>query len=180
MDIPVFDFNNPWVAIIQLALAYFLPLLTGLISDRLAKPALKIAALGVLNVIGAALVWLLDVAIAQAWSTLDWVALVNVIVNAGITFFLAQGVYKGIIVPTGQAAAVANSGISLIPADPERQYEEARAAADAARDTLAARSASVENVARRVATQVVEESVNKKIAAVKRSTAAAIRKATSA
>ncbi len=126
MDIPVFDFNNPWVAIIQLALAYLLPLLTGLVSDRLAKAAYKVILLGVLNVLGAALTFLLDVAIAQAWGTLDWTALINVIVNAALTFFLAQGVYQGIIKPTGQAEKVQAAGVSLIPADPARELEAAQ------------------------------------------------------
>jgi hypothetical protein len=174
VDIPVFDFNNPWVALIQLALAYLLPLLTGLVSDKLAKPVFKIAALGVLNIIGAALTWLLDVAIASAWDTLDGTALINVIVNAALTFFLAQGVYQGIIKPTGQAAAVANAGVSLIPADPQRELEAAQAHADEARETLARRISTAEAVATRVATAVVEE----KLAAAKKPRASTAKPAT--
>lgn len=168
MDIPVFDFNNPWVALIQLALAYLLPLLTGLVSDKLAKPVYKIAALGVLNIIGAGLTWLLDIAISQAWSTLDYTALINVVVNAALTFFLAQGVYQGIIKPTGQAAAVANAGVSIIPADPQLELEAAQAHSEAAQETLARRISTAEAVATRVATAVVEE----KLAATKRKPAA--------
>ena len=175
MDIPVFDFNNPWVAIIQLALAYVLPLLTGLVSDRLAKAAYKVILLGVLNVIGAGLTWLLDIAIAQSWATLDWTALINVVVNAALTFFLAQGAYQGIIKPTGQAAAVANSGVSLIPADPARKLAEAQASAEAARNTIAERAAAAEVVATRVATAVVEE----KLAAAKTTTRKTTTKAAS-
>jgi hypothetical protein len=157
MDIPVFDFNNPWVAIIQLALAYLLPLLTGLVSDKLAKAAYKIVLLGVLNVIGAALTWLLDVAIAQAWATLDWTAFINVVVNAALTFFLAQGVYQGIIKPTGQAERVQSAGVSLIPADPQRELEAAQATAEAYRDTIAARNEVVKQVAAETATAIVEK-----------------------
>lgn len=166
MDIPVFDFNNPWVAIIQLALAYLLPLLTGLVSDRLAKAAYKVILLGVLNVIGAALTWLLDVAIAQAWATLDWTAFINVVVNAALTFFLAQGVYQGIIKPTGQAEKAQTAGVSLIPADPQREREAAQAAAEAYRDTIAARNASTEAVASRVAENVATAVVEKRLAEV--------------
>jgi hypothetical protein len=163
VDIPVFDFNNPWVALIQLALTYLLPRLTGLISDRLAKPGLKMLALGVLTIITSALTFLLDVAVAQTWATLDWVAFINVIVNAAITFGLAQAIYKGVIVPLGQNEKDADNGISLIPADPQRELEAAQAHSEAAQETLARRIATAEAVATRVATAVVEE----KLAAVK-------------
>lgn len=122
-QIPVFDFNNPWVAIIQLALAYLLPLLTGLVSDKFAKAAHKIVLLGVLNVVGAGLTYLLDVAIAQSWATLDWTALGNIVVNAALTFFLAQGVYQGIIKPTGQAEYVQTHGVTWVHADAQRAAE---------------------------------------------------------
>ena len=101
--IPVFDFHNPWVALIQLTLLYLLPRLVGLVTDKLTASGVKIALLGLLSVVGSALTFLLDVAIADAWASLDWVALLNVIVNAAITFALAQGVFKGVIVPLGQA-----------------------------------------------------------------------------
>lgn len=177
MDIPVFDFNNPWVAIIQLALAYALPLLTGLVSDRLAKAPYKVILLGVLNIIGAALTWLLDIAIAEAWATLDYTALINVVVNAALTFFLAQGVYQGIIKPTGQAERVARSGISLIPADPDRALAEAQAHAEAARSTIAERSASAEVIAKRIVEGAIAESEKKILASAKRSATAAVKKA---
>ena len=107
--IPMFDFHTPWVALIQLALTYFLPRLTGLVTDKLTASSIKIAVLGGLSVIASALTWLLDVAIANAWTTLDWTALINVIVNAALTFAVAQGVFKGVIVPLGQADADASS-----------------------------------------------------------------------
>lgn len=164
MDIPVFDFNNPWVAIIQLALAYALPLLTGLVSDRLAKASYKVILLGVFNIIGAGLTWLLDIALTQAWATIDYTALINVVVNAALTFFLAQGVYQGIIKPTGQAARVARSGISLIPADPDRALAE-----DQANALLTA-----------VVTEAIAESEKKILASAKRSATTAINKAMAA
>jgi predicted Na+-dependent transporter len=107
--VPVFDFANPWVAIIQIALIYLLPRLTGLVTDKLTASRVKIAVLGALTVLASALTWLLDVAIAQGWATLDWTALINVIANAAIVFFLAQGVYTGIIKPLGQADRDARS-----------------------------------------------------------------------
>ncbi len=120
-SIPVFDFHNPWVALIQLALIYFLPRLTGLVTDRWSASGVKIAVLGVLSVLASALTWLLDVAVASSWATLDWIALINVIVNATLTFAIAQGVFKGVIVPLGQADRdAANNSIKLFGADPAR------------------------------------------------------------
>lgn len=177
MDIPVFDFNNPWVAIIQIALAYVLPLLTGLVSDRLAKASYKVLLLGVLNIISAGLTWLLDIALAQAWATIDYTALINVVVNAALTFFLAQGVYQGIIKPTGQADRVARAGISLIPADPDRALAEAQTNAEAARSTIAERSASAEVIAKRIVTEAIAESEKKILTAAKRSATTAVNKA---
>ena len=119
--VPIFDFHAPWVALIQLALIYFLPRLTGLVTDRWTASGVKIAVLGALSVITSALTWLLDVAVANAWAALDWVALVNVIVNAALTFAIAQGVFKGVIVPLGQANRDADSNvIQLFGASPER------------------------------------------------------------
>lgn len=113
--IPVFDFVNPWVALIQLTLFYVLPRVVGLVTDKLTKPTVKIVLLGVLAVVTSALTWLLDVAVANGWAALDWTALVNVVVNAAITFTLANSVYRGVIKPTGQAAAdAANSSIQFI------------------------------------------------------------------
>ena len=154
---PPLDFNNPAFALIQLALAYFLPILTGLISDRYAKASWKIIALGALTVITAALVFLSDIALANAWATLNWVDLINVIVNAGLTFLLAQGAYQGIIKPTGQAAAIADHGVSIVPADRQLELAAAVAESEQARETLARRVSTTEAVATRVATAVVEQ-----------------------
>ena len=133
MDIPVFDFANPWVALIQLALLYVLPRIVGLVTDRLTKSLVKVLILGGLTVVTSALTWLLDVAIASAWESLDYTAFINVVVNAVITFALAQGVYAGVIKPLGQADRdAASTAIKLVGPDPQREYEEstARAAAN--------------------------------------------------
>jgi hypothetical protein len=116
--IPVFDFSNPWVALIQLVLFYVLPRVVGLVTDKLTKASTKIALLGLLAVATSALTWLLDVAVANGWATLDWTALINVIVNAAITFALANAVYRGVIKPTGQAATdAANKSVQLFGPD---------------------------------------------------------------
>jgi hypothetical protein len=101
--IPVFDFANPWVAIIQIALIYLIPRLTGLVTDKLTASGLKIATLGILVVVASSLTWLLDIAVAQAWASIDYTALINVAVNSALTFFLAQGAFVGIIKPLGQS-----------------------------------------------------------------------------
>lgn len=118
---PVFDFHQPWVALIQLALTYFLPRLTGLVTDKLSASSVKIAVLGVLTVVTSALVYLLAIATADTWSTLDWTALLNVVVNAALTFAIAQGVFKGVVQPLGQADKdAANDSIKLFGASPKR------------------------------------------------------------
>lgn len=157
--IPVFDFASPWVAVIQIVLIYLLPRLVGLISDKLAKSSWKIIALGVVTIIASGLTWLLDVALADAWATLDWTALINVLVNSALTFFLAQGVYQGILKPTGSAARDAERGVSLIPADPvkEREVAEEKRAAAAAESTIASRRQEVKEIAADTARAVVEE-----------------------
>jgi hypothetical protein len=109
--VPVFDFHNPWAALILLGLTYLLPRLVGLVTDKLAASWLKITLLGTLSIFGAGLTWLLDVAVANAWATVDWTDLLNVIVNSGVTFALAQGIFKGVIVPTGQAERDAQSTV---------------------------------------------------------------------
>lgn len=114
--IPVFSFDNPWIALIQIALFYVLPRIVGLITDKVTKPVVKIIALGLLSVVASALTFALDFAITGAlWSTFDLDALVAVIVNAAITFALGNAVYRGVIKPTGQAERDArNSSIQFI------------------------------------------------------------------
>lgn len=103
MDNPLLDFHQPWVALITLALTYLLPRLVGLVTTNVASAGLKIAVLGILSVVTQALTYLLTVAVANSWGSLDWTALANVIVNAGLTFAIANGVFKGVIQPLGQA-----------------------------------------------------------------------------
>lgn len=102
MDNPLLDFHQPWVALITLALTYLLPRLTGLVTTKVASAGTKIAVLGVLSIVTQALTYLLTIAVANSWATLDWTALVNVIVNAGLTFAIANGVFAGVIVPLKQ------------------------------------------------------------------------------
>jgi len=129
---PILDFHNPWAALILLALTYLLPRLTGLVTDKLSATSTKIIVLGALTVIGSGLTWLLDVAVANAWATVDWTALINVIVNSAITFGIAQGVFKGVIQPLGQAEKDANSNvIKLFGPDPARLAAAEAAAAPA-------------------------------------------------
>lgn len=128
---PAFDFHQPWVALIQLALTYFLPRLTGLVTDKMTASGVKITILGALTVVASALVYLLAVATANSWATLDWVALLNIVVNAALTFALAQGVFKGVIQPSGQAAKDASSdAIKLV--GPSKKHVAALHAAAAA------------------------------------------------
>jgi len=114
--IPVFDFASPWVAIIQIVLFYVLPRVVGLVSDVNASALAKGLFLGALSVLASALTFLLDVAVADAWAALDWTAFINVVVNAAITWVLAQQVFDRIIKPSGQAASDSAHGVSLIPA----------------------------------------------------------------
>lgn len=140
--LPVFDFANPWVALIQIALFYVLPRIVGLVTDRLTASVVKIVILGVLAVVTSSLTWLLDVAVAQAWATLDWTALINVIVNAAITFAAAQAVYAGVIKPIGQADRDAQStAIKLFGASPQREYAAALEHTKEMRQSFAIREA---------------------------------------
>src|SRR5690606_5125034 len=116
----------------------------GLVSDRLAASLKKTALLGALSVIASALTFLLDVAVADAWATLSWVALVNVIVNAAIVWVLSQQVFDRIIKPSGQAERDALGGVSLLKADPERTIEDARTQAESDASMIANRNALIE------------------------------------
>jgi hypothetical protein len=113
--IPVFDFANPWVALIQIVLFYVLPRLVGLVTSKTTSSGTKVALLGVLTLVASALTWLLDVAVASTWDTMDYTALINVVVNAAITFALANGIFQGVIKPTGQAERDAsNTTLQLV------------------------------------------------------------------
>lgn len=134
----VFDFHNPWVALIQIALVFLLPQVVGLVTNKFSNVKLKTYLLGALALLSSALSWLLDVAVANAWATTDWTALVNVLVNGGITWFMANAAYKGILVPTGIAErAQMNPVIELFKADPKR-LDDRRVAANSAEPSKAA------------------------------------------
>lgn len=140
--IPVFDFHTPWVAIIQLVLLYVLPRLTGLVTDRLTASLKKVAILGVLSVVGSGLTWLLDVAVSNTWATFVWTDLINIVVNAALTFFFANTVYDKVIKPSGAADADAmNTTIKLFGASPAREYAESRARSKAQRLEFSVREA---------------------------------------
>ena len=95
--LPFFDFNNPWVSLIQLALVFFLPRLVGWVTDRYAEGWKKAVLLGVLALAGSVLTFLLDVAVADAWSSLDWIALLNLVANFVITWAAANATYLGFL-----------------------------------------------------------------------------------
>jgi hypothetical protein len=140
--VPVFDFHTPWVAVIQLVLLYVLPRLTGLVTDRLTASLKKVAILGVLSVVGSGLTWLLDVAVSNTWASFVWTDLINIVVNASLTFFFANTVYDKVIKPSGAADADAmNTTIKLFGASPAREYAENRARAASQKQAFAVREA---------------------------------------
>lgn len=128
-NLPVFDFHNPWVALIQIALLFILPTLVGLVTDKLTDSKTKALLLGLLTLISTALVWLLDVAIAGAWGEADWTGLLNVVISAAITWALANGIFKGVLVPTGVIEKAQDSNVIQFV---DRGKSEAVAAAAAA------------------------------------------------
>lgn len=119
--IPIFDFHEPWVALIQLALFFALPQLVGLITVKLTSARIKAWLLAGLTLLGVILTWLLDIAVADAWATLDWTELVNITVNWVVAWLLSNAAYKGFLVPTGAAdRAAENTTIKIFGPDPER------------------------------------------------------------
>jgi len=119
--VPIFDFHTPWVALIQLMLFFALPQLVGLITVKLTSAKVKTYLLALLTLIGVILTWLLDVAVADAWATLDWTELVNIIVNWIVAWLLSNAAYKGVLIPTGAAESAAeNTTIKLFGPDPAR------------------------------------------------------------
>jgi hypothetical protein len=111
-DIPVLDFHTPVVALIQLVLFVGLPWLVGQITDKLTASRVKVILLGSLTLLGVILTRLLDIAIADAWATVDWIALINVAVNWAVGWALAQSLgYNAILKPTGAIAAAQKSNV---------------------------------------------------------------------
>ncbi len=108
-QIPLFDFDTPWVAIIQLTLMFILPTLVGLVTDRLSASWIKVALLGGLTFASTILTTLLDTMLAG--TEYDWV---NMIANGLITWALAIAAYLGILKPTGMAEAAQSSNVIQI------------------------------------------------------------------
>jgi len=110
MDIPVFDFtSNPWLALVQLALVVILPVLVGLVTDRLSAGWLKVLLLGGLTFISTVLTALgVELSGGEA---VDWP---NVVGNGVITWLFSIGAYFGILKPVGVIdAAQKSSAIQL-------------------------------------------------------------------
>jgi hypothetical protein len=137
-SIPVFDFNTPWVALIQIALFVALPQLVGLVTDKLTDAKVKTYLLGALTLVSTILTFLLDFAVADAWSTFEPVALVNIIVNFAITWAAANAFYKGVLVPTGASEAAQESNVIQLFGPSEERLAAAAAAPKSARAKKAA------------------------------------------
>jgi len=123
--IPVFDFNTPWVALIQIALLFLSPQIVGYITDRLSDPKTKVLALGAVSLAGVVLTKLLDIAVTQAWATFNWVDLVNIVVNFVAAWLLSQAVYKTVLKPSGATARAQQSPVVQMfgPEDAWRREE---------------------------------------------------------
>lgn len=121
---PVFDFHEPWVALIQVSLMFVLPTLVGLVTDRLSSSALKVTLLGGLTLIGSLLTGFLDASLAgQAY---DWM---NALLNGLVTWGLAVAAYAGILKPAKVIEKVQESTVvQLFGASSKRVEEERRAA----------------------------------------------------
>lgn len=135
--IPVFDFNNPWVAIIQIALLFVLPKVTQKIVSLWADGLTKTAVLGVLSVLASGLTWLLDVAVANAWASADWTALINVLVNALLVWGLGSRFFDNVISKSANYKESAQTGLNLFE-NPQKRYAAAKAEAEKAAAEIAA------------------------------------------
>ena len=112
--VPIFDFNTPWVALIQIALFVLLPQLVGLVTDKLTDPKVKTLLLGGLTLVSSALTFVLDYAVSDTWATFDPIALVNLVVNFVITWGLANAFYGRVLKPLGATEAAQNSNLIQI------------------------------------------------------------------
>jgi len=121
---PVFDFHNPWVAIIQLALFFALPQLVALVTVKLTSAKIKTWLLAGLTLVGVVLTWLLDIAVADAWASLDWTELTGIVVNWVVAWLLSNAAYKGVLKPSGATeAAQNNNAIKIFGPDPKADSE---------------------------------------------------------
>lgn len=119
--LPVFDFDTPWVSLIQLGLFFLNPQLTGHFTDKLTNAKVKIAILGGLSLLGVVLTHLLDYAIADSWSQFDSTEFSGIVINFVFAWFLSQFAFDKILKPTGASAAAQESNIlKFVGPSPER------------------------------------------------------------
>lgn len=116
MDIPIFDFSGmPILAIVQFALVIALPILVGLVTDRLSAGWVKVALLGGLTFVATILTAILA---AGGLDGVDWP---NVVGNALVTWFLAIAAHLGILKPLGVTAKAQESNVvQFIPKSAKR------------------------------------------------------------
>lgn len=89
--IPVFDWSNPWLALTQLALVVVLPILVGLVTDRLTSSWIKVALLGALSFAATVLTQLV---VQLNGGAVDWA---NTIGNGLVTWALGIVAYLGVL-----------------------------------------------------------------------------------
>lgn len=106
-DIPVFDFSQGWVAILQVMLAIVIPVLVGLVTDRLTASWVKALVLAVLSALSVLVTSLLEVLTGGGtFESFDWVNAVGTfIVSVGI----AQLSYLGLWQKWGVTQAAQNT-----------------------------------------------------------------------
>jgi hypothetical protein len=112
----VFDFHQPWIALVQIALMFVLPTLVGLVTDKLSASGLKVALLGGLTLATTLLTSLLDSLLSG--TQYDWL---NMLLNGVITWALGIAAYIGILKPVGAIEKVQeNTSIQLFGPSPAR------------------------------------------------------------
>ena len=118
-DIPVFDFSQGWVAILQVLLAIIIPVLVGLITDRLTASWVKALILAALSALSVLVTSLLEVLTGGGtFESFDWVNAVGTfIVSVGI----AQLSYLGLWQKWGVTQAAQNTtALQLFGPSPKR------------------------------------------------------------
>ena len=118
-DIPVFDFSQGWVAILQVMLAIVIPVLVGLVTDRLTASWVKALVLAVLSALSVLVTSLLEVLTGGGtFESFDWVNAVGTfIVSVGI----AQLSYLGLWQKWGVTQAAQNTTVlQLFGPSPKR------------------------------------------------------------
>lgn len=111
-----FDFHQPWVALIQIALMFVLPTVVGLVTDKLSASGLKVGLLGGLSLATSLLTMLLDSQVSG--TQYDWL---NVIINGVLTWGLSIAAYIGVLKPTGVIDKAQKSNVvQMFQASPAR------------------------------------------------------------